>query len=223
MNSLRSEIDRAVTAALAEVRGHGENIGQRVATAVEEKFQEVSAAFSTSQARITTTQEIVEKTLAKLDQELKEAIDKLSMVSDGKLDAVATKLVEQETLMNEFKQDAKKNVSVIHGIMSSEVRSMHGEVCNLQSEMKMRMQQAETCIQQNTPVDGARQGPGGARGYQIRVPDPKSWNLTILKNGEFGFLPWRKSFELQVRAIWAGLDVVLEEMREESSPVGRVI
>ena len=75
----------------------------------------------------------------------------------------------------------------------------------------------------NTPVEGDRQGPGGARGYQIRVPDPKSWNLTILKNGESGFLPWRKSFEFQVRAIWAGLDVVVEAIREETSPVGQEV
>ena len=37
---------------------------------------------------------------------------------------------------------------------------------------------------------------GGARGYQIRTPNPEVWNLTILKNGEHGFLPWRKSFDM---------------------------
>ena len=63
--------------------------------------------------------------------------------------------------------------------------------------------------------------PGGARGYQIRIPDPKAWNLTVLKNGESGFLPWRKSFDLQVRAIWAGLDQVLESLREEIVPVDK--
>ena len=67
------------------------------------------------------------------------------------------------------------------------------------------------------PAGGSRQAPGGARGYQIRIPDPKQWNLTILKNGETGFLPWRKSFELQVRAIWAGLDVVLERSERKLS------
>ena len=76
---------------------------------------------------------------------------------------------------------------------------------------------------QNHQVGESRQAPGGARGYQIRIPDPKQWNLTILKNGGIGFLPWRKSFKLQVRAIWAGLDVVLEALREETSPVGRDI
>jgi hypothetical protein len=110
--------------------------------------------------------------------------------------------------------------------MSNEVRTMHGEVTQLDGEMKHRMGQVEHVIQQrmmNTPVEGERQGPGGARGYQIRVPDPKSWNLTRFKNRESGFLPWRKSFELQVRAIWAGLDVVLEALREETSPVGREV
>ena len=44
---------------------------------------------------------------------------------------------------------------------------------------------------------------------------------TVLKNGESGFLPSGKSFDLQVRAIWAGLDQVLESLCEEIVPVDR--
>ena len=234
--SLRSEIDRTVMAALAELRSHSEGIAQKVSTAVEEKFQSASAAFTAEQElmrgqlqsgqdRITATEEIFEQTLTKLDGELKTTVEKLATVSDGKLDTVATKLIAQEALLEEFKADHAKNIQVVHTIMSSEVRDMHGNVTQLGSTLNQRMGQIEHIVQQqmmNAPVDG-RQAPGGARGYQIRVPDPKSWNLTILKNGETGFLPWRKSFELQVRAIWAGLDVVLEALRDEALPIGRAV
>ena len=74
---------------------------------------------------------------------------------------------------------------------------------------------------QRRPVDaGNSSAHGGARGYQICIPDPTACNLTVLTNGEIGFLPWRKSFELQVRAIWAGLDFLLEVLREDTLPVG---
>ena len=66
-----------------------------------------------------------------------------------------------------------------------------------------------------------RSSAGGARGYQIRIPDPNAWNLTVLKNGESGFLLWRKSFDHKVRTIWAGLDQVLESLREEIVPVDK--
>ena len=70
---------------------------------------------------------------------------------------------------------------------------------------------------------GGGSAPGGARRYQIRIPDPKSWNLTALKNGETGFLPWRKSVELQVRVKCASLDHGLESLREEIVPVDRTL
>ena len=35
----------------------------------------------------------------------------------------------------------------------------------------------------------------------------------MLKDGSSGFGAWRKTFDLQVRAVWAGLDQVLESMR----------
>ena len=119
--------------------------------------------LQSGQDRITTTQEIFEQTLTKLDKDLKAAVEKLAAVSDGKLDTVATKLVEQEALMTEFKADHAKNIQVVHTIMSSEVRDMHGNVTQLGSTLNQRMGQIEHIVQQqmmNAPVDGGRQAPG---------------------------------------------------------------
>ena len=99
----------------------------------------------------------------------------------------------------------------------------HTEVNTTTLGRVSRLEQAVDMQMQNHTVGESRQAPGGARGYQIRIPDPKQWNLTILKKGETGFLPSRKSSELQVRAIWAGLDVVLDALREETSRIGREI
>ena len=105
--SLRSEVDHTVTTALVELRSHSESIAQKVSTAVEEKFQSASTAFTAEQElmrgqlqsgqdRITATQEIFEQTLTKLDKDLKAAVEKLAAVSDGKLDEVATKPIAKK-------------------------------------------------------------------------------------------------------------------------------
>ena len=193
----------------------GIGIAQQVSDTVDTRFQHASKSFSdeqelmrgqlqTGQERITATQAIIEKSLEALKTNVDTAVAKMAAVSDGKLDGVASKLVEQEDKMTGFavamasyEADQAKNIQVIHTVMSGEVRTMHGDVTQLGSTLNHRMGQVEHIVQQqmmNAPVDGGRQSPGGARGYQIRVPDPKSWNLTVLKNGETGFLPWRKSF-----------------------------
>ena len=59
-------------------------------------------------------------------------------------------------------------------------------------------------------------GGKGKGGYQLCVPDPSGWKLDRLKDGTHGFHAWRKSFDLQVRAVWAGMDKILEAMRDES-------
>ena len=61
-------------------------------------------------------------------------------------------------------------------------------------------------------------GPSSSSGlprgsYQLRVPEPQNWKLDMLKDGESGFAKWRKSFDLQVNAVWNGLDKLLEEIR----------
>ena len=43
--------------------------------------------------------------------------------------------------------------------------------------------------------------------------------MTVLKDGQVGFKAWRKTFELQVRAIWVDLDKVLEDMREKDEVI----
>ena len=120
----------------------------------------------------------------------------MAAVSDGKLDEVASQLVEQsdkmtsfEVQMASYEADQAKNIQVIHTIMSGEVRTMHGDVTQLSTTRTHRMGQIEPFVQQqrmNTPVGDGRQATGGARGYKIRVPDSKSWILTVLKNGVDG-------------------------------------
>ena len=77
----------------------------------------------------------------------------MAAVSDGKLDDVASKLIGQEDRMTGFavamasyKADQAKNIQVIHTIMSSEVRTMHGEVTQLGSDMNHRMGHVEHLV-----------------------------------------------------------------------------
>ena len=67
------------------------------------------------------------------------------------------------------------------------------------------------------PPPGIERAPRGS--YQLRVPDPQNWKLDTLKDGNHGFSKWRKSFDLQVNAVWNGLGDILEEMRNDEQPI----
>ena len=100
----------------------------------------------------------------------------MSAVSDGKLDEVATALVEQSAKMTAYEADQAKNIDVIHRVMRNEVSQMHGVVTVLNTTIQSRMariEQAADMQMTSAPSGERRQGSGGARGYQIRVPDPK--------------------------------------------------
>ena len=62
-------------------------------------------------------------------------------------------------------------------------------------------------------------GGKGKGGYQLRMPHPSGWKLDPLKEGTHGFHAWRKTFDLQVRAVWAGMDTILEAMRDEAGVI----
>ena len=144
--------------------------------------------------------------LDQLSIDVRTTVEKVSANSDGKLDKVASAIIEQRATMEAYKVDQKLKVDVIHEILSKEVLNMHGSISEVNTMTIARMDTMERVVgtqMQNRPVGEGCNAPGGARGYQIRIPDPKQRNITVLKNGETGFLPWRKSFELQVRAIWA--------------------
>ena len=229
ITSFRAEIGTTVTAAPSELRSHSETISQRVSVAVEERLQHASTGLSAEQQRLnalmhkeherlTQAQVAIEELLATLKVDVETAVGKLSAVSDGKLEQVASVLIEQQATLDKYRVDQDLKVGAAREVLSIEVRKMHQSHTEVNTVTLGRMDQLELVVgaqMRDRPVDWNFSSPGGARGYQIRIPDPKLWNLTVLKNGETGFLPWRKSFELQVRAIWAGLDVVLEALQEE--------
>ena len=71
---------------------------------------------------------------------------------------------------------------------------MHADITRVNNMTLSRIDQLERGAGANAQrfdVSGGFSA-GGVRGYQIWIPDPKAWNLTVLKNGESGFLPWRK-------------------------------
>ena len=67
-------------------------------------------------------------------------------------------------------------------------------------------------------ISGGVEGKGKG-GYQLSAPDPSGWKLDRLKDGTHGFHAWRKSFDLQVRAAWVGMDKIPEAMCDESGVI----
>ena len=203
ITSLRSEVDVTVTSALDELRQHSETTTQRVSVAVDERFQHASTCFSAQQERLngimraehdrlTQAPAVAEQLLEKLRVDVTTAVEKMGAVSDGKLDEVATAIIEQRAKLAAYEVEQELKVGVIHEILSKEVRSMHGSITDVNTTTLGRMARLEQGVDMqmtSQPFGESRQAPGEARGYQIRIPAPEQWNLTILKNGETGFLP----------------------------------
>ena len=78
--------------------------------------------------------------------------------------------------MDQYKAEAAHKVGVVHEVFSIEVRKMHQSHTEVNTVTLGRLDRLEAFVgnqMQSRPVDGSGSSPGGARGYQIRVPDPK--------------------------------------------------
>ena len=151
------------------MRQHSEAVDARVdvrfqlaATGFSEEQVRLNGELNAGQARLTATQTELAETLAKLNVDLDTAVAKIMSVSDGKLHEVASQIVEQsdkmtgfEVAMASYEADQAKNIELIHTIMSSEVRTMHGDVTQLSTTLNTRMGHVDHIVQQqvmNTPV-----------------------------------------------------------------------
>ena len=97
--------------------------------------------------------------LEKLSFEVTTAVEKMGAVSDGKFDEVATAIIAQRTKMTEYEFDQKLKVSVIHEVLSEEVRKMHQshtEVNTTTLGRVSRLEQAVDMQMQNHPVGESR-------------------------------------------------------------------
>lgn len=47
----------------------------------------------------------------------------------------------------------------------------------------------------------------------MRVPDPSGWQLRVPTNKEDGLYNCREKWELQIGAVWQGIDIVLKKLR----------
>ena len=54
----------------------------------------------------------------------------------------------------------------------------------------------------------------GFRAPRLRVPDPGSWKMDVLKNKDDGFHAWRENFELQVGSVWLALKPLFEVLQD---------
>ena len=94
--SLRTEIDGAMRrrhdAALVEIRQHSSSTALQVTSEVDAKFQSAAVGFETEQACLNTILHAQHSSLTslvdKLSIDVQAVIEKVSTVSDGKLDEV---------------------------------------------------------------------------------------------------------------------------------------
>ena len=100
---------------------------------MDEQCQKASAGFTSEQERLNKILHAEHDRLNKqlfdqLSIEVKATVEKVGAVSDGKLDEVASAIIEQRATMEAYKVDQKLKVDVINEILSKELRNMHGSI-----------------------------------------------------------------------------------------------
>ena len=82
-------------------------------------------------------------------------------------------------------------------------------------EPYQRLQAAEVALS-NSPRPET-----GSSGSRLGVPDPSGWTLDVLNGRDGGSALCRESFDLQAGSIWAGIEKVLEHLRESKTVINR--
>ena len=197
--------------ALVEIKQQSSSASQSIMEEMGVKLESAQVGFQAEQSRLNAlleaTQTRVNDLVTDLEAKVNTTVEKLAAASGGKLDRVAMLLVEQEAKFKIFAEKLQEHVlkqesvvDITHHIFRTEVAEMHASRTSVNHATKARLEQMERgtgdCVQCFDIGGGPPRG--GARGYQIRIPASKAWSLTVLKSGEHGFLPWRKSFDLLV-------------------------
>ena len=149
--SLRTDIDAAMRclndAALVEIRQHSSSTAQQVTSEVDARFQSAAVGFQAEQNRLDTIvgneHNRLTSLVDKLSIDVKAAVEKVPTVADGKLNEVATALIEQQATMDKYEKEAVKKVATVHQILRSEVSMMHASITEVNAMTLSRMDQLE--------------------------------------------------------------------------------
>ena len=140
---MRVEINQQATSSTAQVSSE-----------VDAKFESASAGFLSEQTRLNDILQAEHSRLTELvdnlSAEVRDAVLKVSTVSEGKLDQVATAILEQQNKMAEYESKAEairlageEKIDTVHQIFSAEVRLMHGDITRNMHGAMNRVEQLE--------------------------------------------------------------------------------
>ena len=203
------EIGNQVQALKEQVEAHHLDVGATVAKSVEDQFVTANKAFVAEQARLTEG-----------FASMQEAIQKVSDASQsGGTDRFIALLMQQK-IDADLKTDTVAHA--VHATIKGQVNEMSEKWTQWSVATDARLLAFDSAGFGGPPGVDSRPSQGRG-GYQFRVPDPKAWQLDVLKDGSHGFAKWRKGFDLQVNAVWNGLDLVLEAVRRSEDPITQVM
>ena len=197
-----TEIATQVQILRSEVEAHHKGFGAAVEKSVDDRFMIANKAFVVEQERLSAS-------FANLQSMIQQVSD---AGTEGGMDRFIALLKQQEKQMEAHTITV---ANVVHETLKNQVNTMDGRWNNWAVKTDARLGAFDSAGFNGPPgVDKPARG-----GYQLRVPDPKMWQLDTLKDGNHGFAKWRKGFDLQVDSIWNGLGNVLEEMRRDDNVI----
>ena len=196
---LKDQVEATRQATVAEI--------QRV---TGDKLEAANAAFVAEQARLTTSV-----------TELQRAIDTVGQAGQGDIAKFSELLAKHDAATVGH---TKIVADSVHQLLRSQLDIVDQRMTDWSTIVNNRLDGHDAglgAVSGSSGVGGSSTSqPRGGR-YDLRVPDPKQWQLDMLKDGTHGFVKWRKTFDLQVNSVWNGLDAVLEGVRAEKQPIDK--
>ena len=242
LQDLRAEIQMTMSAerdsASASVEARIQSAGRDVSGRANEKFIAIEAAFAKEQARLTEVFAEAENNFKKEQKRLNDLLlteqenhsQELEGLKVGVKELAGANLSEVVKAISEqnvkiLAQDGREQTRVtylmdsVRNVTDSQTRAM-GMMSEELTTVKARMNELAMAGPDRHDIgsdSGNRRGP---HTRPLRVPDIGNWKLKVFHNDAPGsFLEWRKEFDIQLGNVWAGLDNVLEEIRDSTAPI----
>ena len=195
-----NEINTQIALLKTQVESHQRTTVVEIQRVTQEKLDMANQAFVLEQGRLTTSVEALQRAI--------------TTVGEGGFEKFSTMLPQH---YEEVKKHTQMVAESVHSLRRTQFKSLNNKFMEWPRGVDSRLAAFDSAGIARPPGFGSS---GPTRGsYQLRVPVSKNLHLDMLKDGNHGLAKWRKGFDLQVNAVWNGLDVVLEAMRVLKTPI----
>ena len=147
-----------------------------------------------------------------------EATSVAAAAANAKAQTAADSVQQMETLADGRLNLLGSRLDKMHAELVREMTDRAGKVNTEISSLQMAVCGISNTQAQAAPVQAHSEGPGRGGYTRVKKEDKSKLDLTVFmgsdEKAKENFKPWRKDLDMALGEMWAGLDEVLQEVRE---------